>query len=1457
MSQFVRLNTNGVMDKDTDSQFLREGNYEDANDIRHRSLIGSENQAIVPVVGNALAVTIPNTTITARVYRVFIDISTTPVSGTLYYKNPATNVISLANSSQVLTTLAAYYTSLTNNSTGLFNSIVVSPANPFQFTALTTTSATTGYFDLSLDQLTDNEYILWQVGNLFDIQLLTEYINSVKSFKVIGSEELNGDVFIWSVTDRIFDTSTKTISEVGVITYNEGANTYAYKRLIRSKLLDFDPNYRVQAQVEKTNVDQVNLYWTDAFNKPRTIRIKGAYANDMTLRAYGGYYDLDYIENQTSFVLPNTSAVISVTSVNEGGGFVTAGNKRYMGRFLTDDLVPTDYIFATNPVNIYSAPKTIPSEILGNVAGDTTNKSVTCQLTNIPSGLYKYFEFVAIEYAGSGFSAKILERVPLSQSQTSITLEHTNRGQLNQTLSNAELLSVTTKFERVQTMKIFTNRMVFSNVKEEVDYNLDAWASTIAHTLEYKEISSVGKVFENADFGGVLESSFPSLSYGEYQDPLNTYAYAGYMMNDTYRFGIQVQWKETGKWSQSYWVDDIRFDTLADNVIGPPITIGGITYPTRRIANNIITNITNVDNSKTNVYYANFSNINLQYAVAGTGKQLFELISAFRFTRAERIPEVLATGLILPGTRWTGNSSTILPYTRTFDIATTNTFFSFPNSFFYDNELQTLLAAPTRMTVGNFDESDFAYFYSPDHLYGASTYDYVAGDKLLVLNQLSSNLSILGTSTIVTNGAPTTSRSETYSSYEDSNGYYSAAKQAYIEFNTSESKRFEYGQELPSFVSRVVYNGLKIKYTTRIPATKTDFSAHHVPCHVFKLTQKLTTAGKIPAGASSNASGYYGQIFRNKGANLKYAKNKYETVYQSTGHIRNLIDGENQTITQSVFGGDVFNQKTHLQLRRPSLSDPRRGSGYILSMYSQNVGNIQMFNRFDYDESAAGSGWVFPQYEEKQGTIALVRNPSTITPAVIGRGACATGLFNTLEQWPEIDGQRNYDLGYNAKDGTIIDTGFDASVLYTGERPSTMFWSQKKQIDATQDNYRVFKPIDYADLDQTLGEVATHEIINGNLYTFQMRSVKRQYFNDATAVNSSSGSDIVIGAGSILGLPGQELTSIGCDKKWSVVKGRSASGKDNVYWFNDQLRKIGRFGGDGVTVISDRGFASHLQQKANFLRNKYQQIGGEGVHGVWNDKYNELILTFKAVTTKAIEYPDGGTYVIGDMVKNTSPGAPRQSSGLSYVYVAKINFTVSSDDFEPGVGAAWTTYWNQLSVSTNPELFTLFTTVYDEIKNGFITFHSYYPNIYMAFLNTFYSTKPNDEKLIYVHDRGDEMNYYGTANNGTITSVMNYDLNLSKNYEAIQVVSGTNPFRLDFTTRDHVSFLTQGELDELEDYFYGPIKNDSTGTGVNSGDTTRLWGRYLKIKFTFFAGAAQKLLNYVVKYRPNHRLYRK
>jgi hypothetical protein len=1440
MSQFVRLNTTGILDKDTDSQYLREGNYEDANDIRHRSLTGSENLAVVPVVGNALSLTIPNTGTSQRVYRVFININTLSVDGTLYYKNSSTSAISAANLSATLTTLSAYYSTLTSG-VGIFQSIGL-PASPaFSFSSLTTTSATTGYFDVSLNALTDDEYLLWQVGNLFEIHLLTEYINTSRAFKVIGSEELNGDVFVWSVTDPIYDTASRTIAELGVVTYNEGAGTYAYTRLLRSKLLNFSPDYRVQAVVERTNVDQTNLYWTDNLNRPRSITIKGPYATDMALRAYGGDYDLDLIETQSSFVIQNPSSYLTIQSVNEGAGSVSAGNKRYLGRFLTDDLVPSDYLYATNPVNIYSKSFSIASEIVGDIAGTLTDKSVTIQVNDIPAGIYSYFELVVAEYAGGGFSAKMVERFTIAPGETQITVNHTNRGQTNSPLANVELIAITSKFEKVQTMKVIANRMSLSNIKEQVDYDLSAWASAITHTLEYKAITSVGKTFKTTASSEVATDSYPDTNYGEYLNPMNTYNYTGYMMNDTYRFGIQVQWKSTGKWSQPFWIDDIKFDTTSTNV----------TSPNRRTANNITSNFTNSDNSETYVYYPKFGNINLNYSVPNTGKLLFELISSIRIVRAERIPEVLATGLIVPGVSSTaGTPGPIVPFSQSINASTVPSYANFPNNFAASTSKTALGLSYGQ--VSDADESTVAYFYSPDHFFGVTDYSYVTGDTLLALNRVNVNNFFQGFSEYFTSGG--VQAPSACSNYEDTSGYYTSSNQAYVSFNTTQGRRFEYGGIDTSFIpGSEVRNGVVV-------TSPSNFTSHGVPCYVFQLTQALTTAGKIPAGLSTRGSGYYGQIFRNKGANLKYPRNKYETIYQSTGHIYNLFEGQNGVLVQSVFGGDVYVQKTHFVLRRTSNDSPLRGFGHIISFYSQNVGNIQMMNIVPHDESPTGTGHIFPTYVNKTYTYKAYyyNNFVSLTNALeTSPGSIGSGLFNTLEEWPEVHGQRNYDTGYNAKDGTITDTGFDETSDYTGERPATIWWSQKKVINSTQDNYRIFKPIDYADLDLTLGEISTHEIVNGNLYTIQQRSVQRQYFSDAAVINANNGTDIVIGSGSILGAPGVELTSIGCDKKWSVVKGRTANGKDNLYWYNDQLRKMVRLGGDGISVISDRGLASFLQNKANWLRDKFQHISGEGVHGVWNDKYNELIYTFKAINTSIIEYPNGGTYTTGQLVKNTKATAPKQSNGLSYVYRAKSNFTVSSDDFEPGVGASWTTYWDQLSAATHPQYFTLFTLVFDELKNGFISFHSYYPNIYMPFLNTFYSTKPDAENQIWVHDKGDEMNYYGTGFNGNITSVMNYDLNLSKNFEAVQVVTGTTPYRLDFSTRDHVSFLTQGEFEELEDYYYAPIKNDSTLSGVNSGDSSRLWGRYLKIKFTFLAGGAQKLLNYIIKYRPNHRLYRK
>jgi hypothetical protein len=409
-------------------------------------------------------------------------------------------------------------------------------------------------------------------------------------------------------------------------------------------------------------------------------------------------------------------------------------------------------------------------------------------------------------------------------------------------------------------------------------------------------------------------------------------------------------------------------------------------------------------------------------------------------------------------------------------------------------------------------------------------------------------------------------------------------------------------------------------------------------------------------------------------------------------------------------------------------------------------------------------------------------------------------------------------------------------------------------IGSQKDNYRIFKPLDFADLDLTLGPIVHHDIINASLYTWQSFSVQRQYFREASLIGAQEGTDVLVGSGSILGSPGQELTTIGADYKWSITKGNTPNGKESAYWFNNRLKKFVRFGQDGNRVISDKGFISYLQNNTKFLEYYAQPLSGQGIHAVWNDKYAEAIFSFKA-KNPSIPSWEVKTYAAGDYVFISPLTTYIHASGLPYAYKCKLGHTAANLT-KPETGANWQTYWTKVTPGTDSYSHTLFTIVYDEIKNGFITFHSYWPDIYLKHRNTFWSPDPLIPERMHLHEIGVESQDSGTYYAPTITAVMNYDPNVSKNFEALQMVSDQQPFFVDLTTPNHISYLDETEFQEREDLWYSPIKNDSTSTGLNNGDTSRLWGKWLKVKLSLEASTGkQKLINFMVKFRAMARLY--
>lgn len=1506
----VRVTPSGVLDKSTEVKYVGRGNYIDAENIRHRDNdIDNTNANVGILKGNTLAVTIPNITPQIKTYRIKIkNTGNYAGAGTL----TGENTILLEDPSFRTTALVSQ--NVNDGTTQIYNGLFpqLNAINPGTFTNITpgnlvvtkdevatqagaistflpaavdiinntctisvsftygpgvldgdrikyTTSGTTiggltpgniyftndlgggitfalyntradavadinridltsigtgihtftrildreAYFDVQDTGTLDPSYTFISTisGNSFsfvDIQLIQDHINQNEQLFIIGSIEVEKDTFIVSSTNATPYGAFQNVyyNEIGYLAYNEGSGTHTYTRLLRSKDLGFTPDYRVSGTGEK-NTKLTSLYLTDGDTLPRTFYFNNPYTQDGALVTNGGKYNISTMDEETRLFQNTLDAKINFIQVKENTGILTCGNKRYTGYFLTEGDVPSEYLYPTGPIAIYPKTTTSHIEIQGGDYNTRTNKSVVLDITNIPPGVYNYFVLVCIEFQGESFSIKKVQTYNLSSTDTSLRIEHTGFGDLNETVLLEDVVKLYSKYTKVETLKIFSNRMIASNLTEAIDENLTTWASAITHTLEEKLITSVGLMGTN------FTNSVPEYKFGEYQDVNNIYNFTSYMINDTYRFGVQVKWKDSGRWSSPYWVDDIRFDTLTYNIINDPTV-------SRRTANNIDTNLTEGATGsgadadltlKTKAYYVKFGNINLTY-VLPNGKTLRDSISAVKFVRAERVPEVLSTGIFINGQGF--NAPNVIRPS------------SFPIGAFTD------LAAYQSLGTSPLTDGDKVLFYvSPDIYYGQHQYEYQAGDKVKLMGSFFMNAGNNGVDQITGNALY--AGAGAVQTYNDHTGFFAdqtAGKIPYQDWTPTA------GTGLTG-VGEFALSTFKVSKHSSAPSSVRDCS------HAFLFSTPIRT--NVINGSNDNRM-YYGQIFRDLGANKKYPTDKKQTLYYGTGHFQEVDTYTASIITADVYGGDIYTQKTHMKLW---IGDQKSAvNGFGAGFYSQNLTNTQLPTIEEHTLTEYGPGYKFPQYLD-----------TTQTLISYSTGTWGNGILYWLQTWDKVYNQFKYNGGYNVANDQTANVGYDENSIYDGRKSATLIWSQTKLIGGNVDGYRIFMPKDFTDLYMTNGAIVHHEVVNNAVYIWQERSFMRMFFNEGGLINPTQGSDIVLGTAAFAGPPPNEISSIGCDKKWNIVKGNTPSGKDAVYWYNGILKKIVRFGQDGVRVLSDETMATYFTRDINYFDDLNNHLINQGIHTGWNSKYNEAIFTFKSYNKTVPNWVTSNAYVIGNYVF-ADLTTNLHASGLPYAYLCIANHTSAAAN-RPGTGVNWTDFWLRVVPGTNNYTHTCITLVYDELKNGFITRWTVWPNMFYASRNSLYSVDPLNRNIIYFHDNGGYGSFYGVSYPAFIESVMNYDPNMSKNFEAIQVSSEITPYQVNFTTKQHASNNSNADFELREELYYAPIRNN----GVPTNDTSRLWGSYIKTKISFQGGIYQKLFNYIIKFRPMPRLY--
>jgi len=441
--------------------------------------------------------------------------------------------------------------------------------------------------------------------------------------------------------------------------------------LISSKALNFSTLNGVDAVVKKNNF-QTKFKFGDNRNPYRLLVYKGDYAlNGFIADPITGKqgYSYDSLDAESKLLIGDTD--LRITNVREfiGGGQLSTYNYVFYARLINDDFTKTPF---SNPSNPFSLIKQDTGDLLaanicafnGDLSSEATTKAIEITVENIPKGAYKYLEIAVVEYKEGVYTAYTLERILLSPFQIDATILFTT-AKGTTPLDVIDINRLYLNIQRGLNIVDMENRTVISNVRLGVDPDLTEVASGIIVEVKRELLTKKG----------TLGATNP-LSFGEYELPNNILRYTGYHLWDTVRLGIRYKIKG-GNWTKAYHVKDQNiYQGLLDSGLDFSLT----------------------DTTNTYSYYLEATNHNLDYLIDGV--KLRDLIEDFQWVRADVKSDVLASGVMVISD------------------------FSSPNYRpRYDGSAPPISA-----------ERRIVYFYSPDlNVTNRVAIDWQAGDKIINL----------------------------------------------------------------------------------------------------------------------------------------------------------------------------------------------------------------------------------------------------------------------------------------------------------------------------------------------------------------------------------------------------------------------------------------------------------------------------------------------------------------------------------------------------------------------------------------------------------------------------------------------------------------------------------------------------------------------------------------------------
>lgn len=1050
-----------------------------------------------------------------------------------------------------------------------------------------------------------------------------------------GSGQFDSDRFILygSTYDApyVLDNAQVTINlhSVGCITVvqeNIYNNTISNISLLQSKALNLRVKRMVDTYVENDS-RKINLYFTDGLNPIRVLYYEGAYVTNGFLNNY----TYDTIGEESRLLIQDTNITLTYDSTSTGVGQLKSGDYRYAVRFITENESASSWTQLSNVINIYGG-----TNYIGDVDGTVTSRSNTFSVSNIPTGLFKYVELAYVIYQGEANAAFLASRTVI----TSTTMQLTHTGfEAEQEVDLGTLQSAYAGYETAESIDVLNNKMIISNLTTNQIKDFSEFAQTFTHALSKDLIPNVGVS---------VSTAFDNYKFGEYFDTRNTFYKKTFVDNETYRFGLQVKLKNGPLLPNIFWIDDICFNTSANNNLANPTS-------NRRTAG--LPNYNLVDFGGTeNIFVTRctFGNIDWNFTIDGV--RIIDLVERIYINQVEmtsQYKEILGTGLAVSFARFSGNCTTTgndfgaaLANAQLPEGWATGSRIGEFNWFSGNTELVNGTVGttfPNTYTDARVDKTQgvkYVSFYSPDDYFNNEAFELVAGDKLLQFTE--ADRALISTNQ-TSQGYEQNAFKGQYEELLGSNG------NTFTSVDLQEVQQVPAGGEVPfNAGAEVVCKNSWIGWEDNNLVAYTN--KWNTPASPVLRTQTFfitTTKGH-----------FYAQYYRPKGYYIKFG-DKTESKYVPTGaYVDAPVIG---SITTVVVYGDSFTQSSFYKIRASDtqytpFGDPAapvinhfyvNGWGFETMFYSQNRVNSQM--RY------ATSGVT--------GTIAP---------------------FISIDQWNNFSSfditTTSYTPSYTPRNNVNVLPAYDPNAIDTTQYPTRIAYSQTKPNGSVTDEYRDFKPLDFRDLDMVNGEIIHHEVVNSELLTWQQRAFMRQYFNSNGLITNNNGTEVILGDGAALSRRGVQLSSLGTTHKWSIVKGVSKGGNDVMAWWNTEYGYIVRFGYDGVNPISYvHNINGFVDKNTKWVEERTTPADQEGIRGVWHDERKEYLWTIMGYKANKQLFNPRKYYNLGDtvFVRNGTQNpfiyeAIQDTRTVETTTYPPISIFVNNGDFSAGLG-----FWTQ------------------------------------------------------------------------------------------------------------------------------------------------------------------------------------